>query len=163
MLFGRRGGNRGRGLMNEDISGFIVPLTLILGGGLVALGALSVFGLDFFKTKFAGGVAFAIGLAFIVVTELIFVTSSQSGRFFSGLKLDVTDCELDGETKLPQERNKNSKILHDYIVGCMERLGYEWNDDHDHCKEAQIATNSFCYLPTRPMARAIVKFQTAFE
>lgn len=149
--------------MNEDISAFIAPLTLILGGGLFAIGALSFIGLDFFDTKFKGRVAFAIGLAFIVATELIFVTGSQSGRFFAGLKLDVTDCELDGETQLPQERHKNSKILHDHIVACMGKLGYEWNVEHEHCKEAQIATNSFCYLPMRPVARAIVRFQTVFE
>jgi hypothetical protein len=149
--------------MNEDIAAFIAPLTLVLGGGLLAVGILSLVGLDFFDSKFKGGVAFAIGLAFIVATELIFVTSSQSGRFFSGLKADVTDCELDSETQLPDERHKDSKILHDHIVACMERLGYEWNVDHAHCKEARIATNSFCYLPTRPMARAIVKMQTAFE
>lgn len=149
--------------MNEDMSAFMAPLTLILGGGLFALGALSFFGINYFKTKFAGGVAFAIGLAFIVATEFIFVTGSSSGRFFSGQKIDVTECELDGETKLPEERHKNSKVLHDYIVGCMAKLGYEWNADHEHCQEAQIATNSFCYLPMRPMARAIVKLQTRFE
>lgn len=149
--------------MNEDISAFIVPLTLILGGGLFALGALSFIGVDYFKTKFRNRVAFAIGLAFIVATELIFVTSSSSGRFFAGLKLDVTDCELDGETRLPEERHKDSKVLHDYIVACMSKLGYEWNVEHEHCKEARIATNSFCYLPMRPMARAIVRLQTKFE
>jgi hypothetical protein len=149
--------------MNEDISGFVAPLTLLLGGGLLALGGLSFIGVDYFESKLKSRVAFAIGLAFLVATELVFVTSSQSGRYFSGLKLDVTDCELDGETNLPDERHKNSRVLHDYIVGCMSRLGYEWNGDHDHCKEAKIATNSFCYLPTRPLARAIVRFQTVFE
>lgn len=149
--------------MNEDIAGFIAPLTLMLGGGLLALGALSFLGIDYFDSKFKGRVAFAVGLAFIVATELVFVTGSSSGRYFSGLKLDVTDCELDGETKLPLERHKNSRVLHNYIVGCMERLGYDWNAEHEHCKEAQIATNSFCYLPQRPVARAIVRFQTAFE
>jgi hypothetical protein len=149
--------------MNEDIAAFVVPLTLVLGGGLLALGALSFFGVDYFDSKLKSRAAFAIGLAFIVVTELIFVTSSSSGRYFAGLKTDVTDCELDGETRLPQERHKNSRVLHDYIVACMGRLGYEWNDDHEHCKEAQIATNSFCYLPMRPMARVIVRLQTRFE
>lgn len=150
--------------MNEDIAAFVAPLTLLLGGGLLALGALSFIGVDYFDNKLKSRVAFAIGLAFMVATELIFVTSSSSGRYFAGLKTDVTDCELDVETKLPDERNKNrSPVLHDAMVACMERLGYEWNADHDHCKEAKIATNSFCYLPTRPMARAIVRFQTSFE
>jgi hypothetical protein len=149
--------------MNEDIAAFVAPLTLILGGGLLALGALSFIGVDYFDSKLKSRVAFAVGLAFIVATELIFVTSSSSGRYFAGLKLDVTDCELDGETKLPEERHKQSRVLHEHIVGCMERLGYEWNAEHEHCKEARIATNSFCYLPTRPLARAIVRFQTAFE
>ncbi|WP_159727530.1 hypothetical protein [Methylosinus sp. Ce-a6] len=149
--------------MNEDIAAFVAPLTLMLGGGLLALGALSFIGIDYFGTKFKARVAFAIGLAFIVATELVFVTGSSSGRYFSGLKTDVTDCELDGETRLPEERHKNSRVLHDYIVGCMERLGYDWNAEHEHCKEARIATNSFCYLPKRAVARAIVRFQTAFE
>jgi hypothetical protein len=149
--------------MNEDISAFIVPLTLVLGGGLLALGGLSFIGVDYFDSKFKSRVAFAVGLAFIVATELIFVTSSSSGRYFAGIKIDVTDCELDAETRLPEERHKKSKIMHDDIVACMVKLGYEWSGDHDHCREAEIATNSFCYLPTRPVARAIVKFQTAFE
>jgi hypothetical protein len=153
----------GEAPMNEDIAAFVAPLTLVLGGGLLALGALSFIGVDYFDNKLKSRAAFAIGLAFIVATELIFVTSSSSGRYFAGLKLDVTDCELDGETRLPQERHKNSKVLHDHIVACMERLGYEWSADHEHCKEAQIATNSFCYLPMQPMARAIVRFQTSFE
>lgn len=149
--------------MNEDIAAFVVPLTLILGAGLLALGGLSFIGVDYFDSKLKSRVAFAVGLAFLVATELVFVTSSSSGRYFAGIKIDVTDCELDGETRLPEERHKNSRVLHDDIVRCMARLGYEWNADHDHCKEAQIATNSFCYLPTRPLARAIVRFQTAFE
>lgn len=150
--------------MNEDGAAFIAPITLILGGGLLTFGALSLFfGTGLFKTKLRATAGIAAGLAFLVATEALFVTSGQSGRFFSGQKLDVTDCELEGETALPQERHKPSVVLHDYIVGCMEKLGYEWTTEHDHCKEAPLATNPFCYLPTRAFPRAIVRVQAKFE
>lgn len=149
--------------MNEDIAAFIAPMTLMVGGALIALGILSFLNLDYFKTKFRSRLALAAGLAFIFATELIFVTSSQSGRFLSGQKIDVTDCELEGETALPLERHKDSKILHNRIVACMKKLGYEWTAEHDHCKEGPIATNPYCYLPERRFARTIVMFQTQFE
>jgi hypothetical protein len=149
--------------VNEDLSTFAVPLTLLIGGGLVAVGLLSLIDLNFLKTKLQGKVALAVGLTFILATELLFMTSSQSARFFSGQKYSVTDCELDGETALPLERHKNSKVIHNYIVQCMDKAGFEWTAAHDHCREAPIATNPFCYLPKRPFDRTLVAFQMKFE
>lgn len=149
--------------MNEDIAAFLAPMTLLLGGGLASIGLLSFLKLHFFKTKFQGELALAAGLAFLFATELIFATTGQSARFLSGQKLDVTECELEGETALPDERHKDSKLLHDYIVGCMEKLDYEWTPEHAHCKEGPISTNPYCYLPTPRFARAITSFQMKFE
>lgn len=149
--------------MNEDLATFAIPLTLLLGGGLVALGLLAFLDLNFFKTKIQAKVALAIGLTFILATELLFMTSSQSTRFFAGQKSIVTDCELDGETAFPLERHKKSDAIHNYIVQCMDKAGFEWTEAHDHCREAPIATNAFCYLPKRPFDRTLVAFQMKFE
>jgi hypothetical protein len=150
--------------VNEDIATFVAPATLLLGGGLVAIGLLSFLDLHFFKTKTQGKVALAIGLLFIIATEMLFMTSSQSARFLGGQKLNVTDCELDGETAFPLERqNKQSKVIHNYIVACMDKLGYDWTVSHEHCREAPIATNAFCYLPKRAFDRTLVAFQMKFE
>ena len=150
--------------MNEDIATFIAPATLLLGGGLVAAGLLSFLDLNFFRTKTQSKVALAAGLLFILATELLFMTSSQSARFFGGQKLTVTDCELDGETAYPMERQKKkSDAIHNYIVQCMDKFGYDWTVAHDHCHEAPIATNVFCYLPKRAFDRTLVAFQMKFE
>jgi hypothetical protein len=150
--------------VNEDIATFIVPATLLLGGALVAAGLLSFLDLNFFKTKIRAKVGLAAGLLFIIASEMLFMTSSQSGRFFGGQKATVTDCELDAETAFPLERQKEkSEAIHNYIVQCMDKLGYDWTVEHDHCREAPIATNAFCYLPKRAFDRTLVAFQMKFE
>ena len=150
--------------MNEDVATFFAPFTLLLGGGLVALGLLSFIDLNYFKTVLRARAALAVGLLFIVATEALFLTSSSSGRYFPGQKLDVTDCEFLAERDHPLDRGKSGNtVIHDDIVACMARLGYDWTLDHDHCKEAPIATNAFCYLPKAALQRTVVAFQMRFE
>lgn len=149
--------------MNADVGTFFAPITLIIGGGLLAVGLLSFLDLHFFKNKWHSKVALALGLAFILATEALFVTSSAGGRYFYGQNTDVTDCEFEIEQAFPQERGKHSVVIGDNIRQCMDRLGYDWTIEHPHCQEAQLATNSFCYLPKKPFARAIVAFQMKFE
>lgn len=149
--------------MNEGIAPFLSPLTLLLGGGLLAIGLLSLIDLHFFKAKWQGKAALAVGLLFILATEAMFVTSGASGRYFEGQKLDVTDCEFQAERDFPSERRSNPKLIHDKIVACMETLGYDWSREHYHCVEAPISTNAFCYLPRAPMQRSIVAWQMRFE
>jgi hypothetical protein len=149
--------------MNEGIAPFLSPITLLLGAGLFVTGFLTLIDLDFFKTKTQGLAALTFGLLFLVATEAMFVTSGASGRYFEGQKLDVTDCEYQAERDYPAERRENPRIVHDKIVACMDALGYDWNDSHDHCVEARLATNPFCYMPRAPMQRAIVAFQMRFE
>jgi len=149
--------------MNEGIAPFFAPFTLLIGGALLAVGLLSLLDLHFFKTPLRGKIALATGLLFIVATQLMFATSSMGGRYFEGQKTLLTDCEYKVERDFPQERRDNPKLISEKITACMTDLGYEWSAEHDHCKEAPLATNVFCYLPTGAMDRKIVAFQMGFE
>jgi hypothetical protein len=151
--------------VNENLGVFLTPITLLLGGGLFALGLLGMFDdYSFFKTRVRATAALAIGLGFLVTTEAMFVTSTGSGRYLSGLRNDVTDCEFTAEEANPQERRRNvSSVISNQIKACMDRLGYDWTLEHPHCAEAKIATNLFCYLPKEKFARTIVAYQMKFE
>ncbi len=149
--------------MNEGIAPFFAPFTLLIGGALLAVGLLSLFDLHFLKTPLRGKIALASGLAFILATQLMFATSSMGGRYFEGQKNLLTDCEYKVERDFPLERRDNPKMIGEKISACMADLGYEWSVEQDHCKEAPLATNVFCYLPTGTMDRRIVAFQMGFE
>ncbi len=149
--------------MNESAGVFFSPLTLLIGGGLFTLGLLSLLGMDFFKSRFQGGVALALGLAFLLATETMFMTGGNAGRYFAAQSTDVTDCEYKAEQANPLERGKKTSVIPDEIRACMDRLGYDWTTEHPHCEEAKIATNSFCYLPKTRFSRAIVAWQMKFE
>lgn len=149
--------------MNEGIAPFLSPITLFLGGGLLAIGLLSLLDLHFFKTKTQGKVALALGLVFILATEAMFVTSGASGRYFEGMKMDVTDCEYQVERDFPLERRAQPVVIEQKIKACMDTLGYDWTESHKHCLEARLSTNVFCYLPRATMQRSIVAFQMRFE
>ena len=149
--------------MNEGIAPFLSPLTLIIGGGLLAVGLLSLLDLHFLKTKTQGKIALVLGLAFLLATEGMFVTSGASGRYLEGQKIDVTDCEYQIERDFPSERRDNPKLIEQKIRICMDQLGYDWSDDHKHCQEARLSTNVFCYMPRAAMQRNIVAFQMQFE
>jgi hypothetical protein len=149
--------------MNESAGVFFSPITLLIGGGLFTLGLLSVLGLNFFKTKFQASVALAIGLAFLLATETMFMTGGNAGRYFAAQSTDVTDCEYQVEQANPLERGKKTSVIPDEIRACMDRLGYDWTTEHPHCEEAKLATNTFCYLPKPRFSRAIVAWQMKFE
>ena len=149
--------------MNEGAGVFFSPLTLLLGGGLFTLALLSLSGLEFFKNRHQAVVALAMGLAVLVATEAMFVTSSGGGRYFAAQSTDVTDCEYEAERANPLERGKNTSVIPDTIRACMDRLGYDWTTAHPHCEEAKLATNTFCYLPKTRFSRAIVAWQMKFE
>jgi hypothetical protein len=115
--------------MENGLAAFFAPMTLLLGGVLVALGALSFLDLNFFKTQLRAKVALAAGLAFLLATEAMFLTSTGAGRYFSGLRLDVTDCEYRVEEAFPLERGKPGRVISDNIKACMDELGYDWSTD----------------------------------
>jgi hypothetical protein len=140
-----------------EMNAFMAPLTLGLGAGLLAAGMLSFLDIHFFKTRLAERAALADGLSLIVVAELIFASSDMSMRFLNGQRSDVLECRLDAETALPEERHKDSRVMQVKIIECMKKFGYEWVPDGVRCKEATVATNPFCYLPTRGFDRAMTK------
>ncbi len=146
-----------------EIAAFIAPLTLLLGAGLFAAGLLSFFGVHFFATRAAERAAFALGLALIVGAEFLFASSGMSLRFLNGQRSDVLECRLDAETALPQERHRDSPVLQERIRECMDRAGYRWTSRHRRCAEAPVATNPFCYLPTRPFDRTVTRILMFFE
>jgi len=146
-----------------EMVAFVAPMTLALGAGLFAAGLLSFLDIHFFKTKLAERAALAAGLALILMTELMFASSNMSQRFLNGQRSDVLECRLDAETALPEERQKNSQEMRNRIVQCMKGFGYEWTTGHKRCKEAPVATNAFCYLPTRPFDRVVTEFLMMFE
>ncbi|HEY8162691.1 MAG TPA: hypothetical protein VIF34_10555 [Methylocystis sp.] len=149
--------------MNEGIAPFLSPLTLIIGGGLIVIGILSLFDLHFLKSKAQEKVALILGLVFIVATEAMFVTSGASGRYLEGQKIDVTECEFQVERDFPVERRGDPQLIEQKIKACMNNLGYDWIETHEHCLEAKLSTNVFCYIPRAPMQREIVAFQMRFE
>jgi hypothetical protein len=149
--------------MNEGIAPFLTPLTMIFGGGLVVVGILSLFDLHFLKSRTQEKAALILGLLLIVATEAMFVTSDASGGYFEGQKIDVTECEYQAERDYPLERRGNPKLIEEKIKACMDKLGYDWVETHDHCLEAKLSTNVFCYLPRTTMQRTIVGFQMRFE
>ena len=146
-----------------EMVAFVAPMTLVLGAGLFAAGLLSFLDIHLFKTKLAERAALAAGLALILLTELIFASSNMSQRFLNGQRSDVLECRLDAETALPEERHKNSQEMQNRIVQCMKGFGYEWTTGRKRCKEAPVATNAYCYLPTRPFDRVVTELLMMFE
>jgi hypothetical protein len=142
---------------------FVALVVLVLGAGLFAVGALSFLDVHFFEKRLAERAALAGGLSLIVSTELIFVSSDMSARFLNGQRSDVLECRLDAETDLPEERHKDSPVMQAKIIECMTRFGYEWDPHSERCEDGTVATNPFCYLPTRGFDRAVTKLLMMLE
>jgi hypothetical protein len=149
--------------VGRDFAAFFAPFALLLGAGLIAVGVLSLLGAHFLASVWRERIALALGLALIVATEIAFAFSGMSLRFLNGQRADVLQCRLEAETNFPLERHKNSPIINDDIIACMKRNGYEWTSDHRRCREAPVATNPFCYLPTKGFDRWFTRLQMALE
>ena len=146
-----------------EMIAFVAPATLALGAGLFSAGILSFLDIHFFETVLAERAALAAGLALIVLTELIFASSGMSTRFLNGQRGDVLECRFDAEAALPEERHKDSRALQDRILACMKGSGYDWAPDRARCREAQVATNPFCYLPARGFDRLVTEVLMALD
>jgi hypothetical protein len=148
--------------MNQDLSVFITPAALVIGCALIAGGGLYFIDIKFFTTRFKALTALAAGCLIIGLLEIVLAGSSVS--FFKAQQVQTSACELEGESAHPEERNSSSNPnIHKHIVACMKDSGYEWTTDHQHCKEATVATNPFCYLPLQAFDRTITRFQLQFE
>ncbi len=148
--------------MNQDLAVFIVPFALILGCGLLTAGGLYFINIRFLKDARYAIASLAAGAIVLAVLEIVLYGSSVG--FLKEQQLKTSLCELDAESAHPEARlGANPAVLHRAITGCMQEAGYEWDGGHRHCKDAPVATNAFCYIPTAAFDRAITGFQMNFE
>jgi hypothetical protein len=148
--------------VNQDLAIFVVPFALVLGCGLLALGGLYFINIRFVTSTAKAIAALAAGAIVIGVLEIILAGSAVS--FFRAQQVQTSTCELEGESAHPEaRRGADPTIIHKAITACMKEAGYEWDDAHRHCKDASVATNPFCYLPTEAFDRTITSIQMSFE
>ncbi|MCC3247203.1 hypothetical protein LG047_18090 [Methylocystis sp. WRRC1] len=149
--------------MGQDFAAFFAPFALLIGAALLAIGLLSLLGAHFLANVWRERVALALGLALLVAAEIAIAFSGLSLRFFNGQRADVLQCRQEAETNFPAERHKDSPIINDNIIACMQRYRYDWTSDHRRCRESPVATNPFCYLPARPFDRWLTRLQIMLE
>lgn len=148
--------------MNQDIAVFLVPLVLVLGAVLTTAGALYFFDIRFLSNARQAIASLAGGLLVFALLEILLYGSASA--FFNAQQLQTSACELEGESAHPEARlGADAEVLHKAITGCMKEAGYEWIGDHSHCKDAPVATNSFCYLPANSFDRTITSIQMNFQ
>ena len=148
--------------MNQDLSVFITPAALILGCALISGGGLYFINIQFLKSKLQAIGALLLGSLILGLLEIVLAGSSTA--FFKAQQVQTSECELAGEAAHPEERNSAAtEQTHKHIVACMQDYGYEWTTEHKHCKEALVATNAFCYLPTDAFPRLVNSIQMQFE
>lgn len=140
----------------------MILVLIFVGVALTAAGLLSLLDVQFKSSKVMAVTAFLGGLTMVVGAEAGLIGSSSS--FFKAQQIQTSACELDGESAYPQNRHVDpDRLIHTYILGCMARAGYAWTSAHEHCKDAPLATNPLCYLPTGLFDRAVTRVQVAFE
>jgi hypothetical protein len=148
--------------MDQNLTIFLAPICIIGGGGLIAFGALTLFGLDLlFKTKTQAILGICVGVVLIGALEIRFYASGAS--FFENQKVVVNYCHVVAEKENPGQQGTKSDALNKSIAACLSKEGYEWSPEHRHCKEAPLAMNEYCYLPTEFFSRLITKMQLVFE
>lgn len=140
----------------------MILVLIFVGVALATGGVLSLLDVQFRVNKVTAVTAFVGGLAMVVGAEAGLVGSSSS--FYKAQQIQTSACELSGESAYPENRRWDpDHLIRKYITGCMARSGYAWTTAHDHCKEAPLATNPLCYLPTGMFDRAVTRVQVAFE
>ena len=148
--------------MDQDTTVSLVLLLIIVGGGLVAFGGLTLFGHHlFFKTKNQAILGICAGLVLLGALEIRFYASSAS--FFANQKVVVNYCHFEAEKANPGQRGTKSDAINKSLAACLSKEGYEWSPEHRRCKEAPLAMNEYCYLPTAFFSRMITKMQLVFE
>jgi len=148
--------------MDQNLTIFLAPILIIGGGGLVAFGGLTLFGLDLlFKTKNQAILGICAGLVILGALEIRFYSSSAS--FFENQKVVVSYCHVVAEKENPGQRGTTSDAINKSLAACLSKEGYEWSPEHRRCKEAPLAMNEYCYRPTAFFSRMITNVQLLFE
>ncbi len=87
--------------MDQNLTIFLAPILIIVGGGLVAFGGLTLFGLDLvFKTRTQAILGICVGLVLLGVLEIRFYASGAS--FFENQKVVVGYCHVEAEKANPE-------------------------------------------------------------
>ena len=148
--------------MDQDLTIFLAPMFIIVGGGLVAFGGLTLFSQDLvFKTRIQAILGICAGLVLLGVLEIRFYSSSAS--FLANQKVVVGYCHVEAEKANPGQRGTQSDAINKSLAACLSKEGYEWSPEHRRCKDAPLAMNEYCYLPTAFFSRLITKTQLLFE
>ncbi len=140
----------------------MILVLVFVGVALAASGLLYFIDIKFVRDRTSAIAALVVGLAMVVGAEVALTGASVS--FFKAQQARTSVCELEGEGAHPENRRDDTgKVIYKHIVGCMKLAGYEWTLQHQHCKEAPVATNPLCYLPSGAFDRAVTSVQVAFE
>jgi hypothetical protein len=96
--------------MDQNLTIFLAPFLIIVGGGLIAFGGLTLFGLDLgFKTKSQAILGICTGLVLLGVPEIRFFGSDAS--FFESQKVVVSSCHVVAEIANPGQRGTQSDAM----------------------------------------------------
>jgi hypothetical protein len=140
----------------------MILVLVFIGSALTAAGGLYFINIKFCEDWFQAMVMLVGGLLMVAGGEIAVTGSSTS--YFKAQQARTSLCELEGEGAHPNERRDDSeRVIFKHIVGCMKSAGYVWTTSHIHCREAPVASNPLCYLPSAAFARMVTSSQTAFE
>jgi hypothetical protein len=139
----------------------MILILVYIGCILAVAGGLHFMDVKFLKGRVSASAAVVAGLLLAGSAEAALVGSSSS--FFKAQQIRTSACELEGETAHPEHRRSDQgRVIDHHIRDCMTSAGYVWASEQQHCKEAPVATNPFCYAPANAFERAVTGFQVTF-
>lgn len=139
----------------------MILILVYIGCVLATLGGLYFLDVKFLRRRGSAVAALIAGLSLAGSAEAALIGSSSS--FFKAQQIRTSACELEGETAHPESRRSDKgRLIHFHIRDCMKTAGYVWESGQEHCKEAPLATNPFCYLPENAFERMVTGLQVAF-
>jgi len=140
----------------------MILVLVFVGTALASVGVLYFMNIKFCNSPLLAITALVGGVILVLGGEA--AVAGASASFLKAQEIRTSVCELEGETAHPRERrDASSKIVFNHIVECMRLSGYDWNDEHPHCREAPLASNPLCYRPHATFARAVTNAQMQFE
>ena len=105
--------------MDQDLTIFVAPYAIIIGGGLIAIGGLTLFGYPWIvKTRTQGILAILAGLLLLGAIEIQFFTSSAA--FLEAQKVVVSDCHLQAEAQNPRQAGHAERRHQQFAQGVFE-------------------------------------------
>jgi hypothetical protein len=140
---------------------FLLGFLLVIFGGVGFIKSCPV--LFQTKSQLAQGVVFAAAGFMFVAGMTVHFTGSTNTAFLRGQRQQTSSCELASEAAHPDQRGRSAGVIGRDIIGCMKDAGFDWTLDAPQCKEAPVATNSYCYLPKESFARTVTLAQLAFD